>query len=113
MNRPGFLGGSSECSGRFMAAIELNLSNSKLDGLNSKIRLINHLGDCHHSAEAIGAAALPLLRWAHDRATHDDRRRVTGNHPYQPEENHKSYEFETQRQGVLIQRNRVTVWPSA
>jgi len=38
---------------RILAAIELNLSNSKLEGLNSKIRLINHRGYGHHSAEAI------------------------------------------------------------
>jgi transposase len=34
-------------------AIELGLSNSKLEGLNSKIRLINHRGYGHHSAAAI------------------------------------------------------------
>lgn len=28
-------------------------SNSKLEGLNSKIRLINHRGYGHHSAEAV------------------------------------------------------------
>ena len=38
---------------RILAAVELNLSNSKLEGLNSKIRLINHRGYGHHSAEAI------------------------------------------------------------
>jgi transposase len=38
---------------RILAAIELNLSNSKLEGLNSKIRLINHRGYGHHSAAAI------------------------------------------------------------
>ncbi len=38
---------------RILAAIELDLSNSKLEGLNSKIRLINHRGYGHHSAEAI------------------------------------------------------------
>jgi len=38
---------------RILAAVEPNLSNSKLDGLNSKIRLINHRGYSHHSAEAI------------------------------------------------------------
>jgi len=32
---------------------ELGLSNSKLEGLNSKIRLINHRGYGHHSAAAI------------------------------------------------------------
>lgn len=34
-------------------AIELGLSNSKLEGLNSKIRLINHRGYGHHSAAAV------------------------------------------------------------
>lgn len=38
---------------RILAAIELDLSNSKLEGLNSKIRLINHRGYGHHSATAI------------------------------------------------------------
>jgi transposase len=36
-----------------LAAVELGLSNSKLEGLNSKIRLINHRGYGHHSAAAI------------------------------------------------------------
>lgn len=38
---------------RILAAVELGLSNSKLEGLNSKIRLINHRGYGHHSATAI------------------------------------------------------------
>jgi transposase len=38
---------------RILAAIELGLSNSKLEGLNSKIRLINHRGYGHHSAAAL------------------------------------------------------------
>ena len=37
-------------------AIELGLSNSKLEGLNSKIRLINHRGYGHHSAAAAALA---------------------------------------------------------
>jgi transposase len=36
-----------------LEAIELGLSNSKLEGLNSKIRLINHRGYGHHSAKAL------------------------------------------------------------
>ncbi len=36
-----------------LAAIELGLSNSRLEGLNSKIRLINHRGYGHHSASAL------------------------------------------------------------
>ncbi len=38
---------------RILAAVELGLSNSKLEGLNSKIRLINHRGYGHHSAAAV------------------------------------------------------------
>ena len=38
---------------RILAAVELNLSNSKLEELNSKIRLINDRGYGHHSAEAV------------------------------------------------------------
>jgi transposase len=38
---------------RILAAIELGLSNSKLEGTNSKIRLINHRGYGHHTATAI------------------------------------------------------------
>jgi transposase len=36
-----------------VSAVELGLSNSKLEGLNSKIRLINHRGYGHHSATAL------------------------------------------------------------
>jgi transposase len=36
-----------------LAAVHLGLSNSKLEGLNSKIRLINHRGYGHHSATAL------------------------------------------------------------
>jgi transposase len=38
---------------RILATVELGLSNSKLEGLNSKIRLINHRGYGHHSANAV------------------------------------------------------------
>jgi transposase len=38
---------------RILAAVELALSNSKLEGLNSKVRLINHRGYGHHSAAAL------------------------------------------------------------
>jgi transposase len=38
---------------RILAAIDLSLSNSKLEGLNSKIRLINHRGYGHHGAPAL------------------------------------------------------------
>lgn len=36
-----------------LAAVDLGLSNSKLEGLNSKTRLINHRGYGHHSAAAL------------------------------------------------------------
>jgi transposase len=58
---------------RILWAIELGLSNSKLEGLNSKIRLINHRGYGHHSATALIAmiylccggitVELPSDRW--------------------------------------------------
>jgi transposase len=38
-----------------LAAVDLGLSNSKLAGLNSKIRLINHRRYRHHSAAAVTA----------------------------------------------------------
>jgi transposase len=36
-----------------LAAVDLGLSNSKLEGLNSKIRLINHRGYGHHTPTAV------------------------------------------------------------
>ncbi|HEX2275378.1 MAG TPA: transposase, partial [Acidimicrobiales bacterium] len=38
---------------RILAAVEVGLSNSRLEGLNSKIRLITHRGYGHHSAAAV------------------------------------------------------------
>jgi transposase len=38
---------------QILAAVQLGLSNSKLEGLNSKIRLINHRGYGHHTAAAV------------------------------------------------------------
>ena len=38
-----------------VAAVELGVSNARLEGLNSKIRLINHRGYGHHSAAALAA----------------------------------------------------------
>jgi transposase len=38
-----------------IAAIELGLSNSRLEGINSKIRLIQRRGHGHHTAEALTA----------------------------------------------------------
>jgi transposase len=38
---------------QILAAVDLGLSNSKLEGLNSKIGLINHRGYGHHSAAAV------------------------------------------------------------
>ena len=40
---------------RILAAVELGISNSKLEGLNSKIRLINHRGYGHRSLPALTA----------------------------------------------------------
>jgi transposase len=38
-----------------LAAVELGLSNSRLEGTNSKIRIINHRGYGHHSVKALTA----------------------------------------------------------
>jgi transposase len=38
-----------------LAAVELGLSNSRLEGTDSKIRVINHRGYGHHTAEALTA----------------------------------------------------------
>jgi len=38
---------------RIIASVELGLSNGKLEGINSKIRLINHRGYGHHTAAAV------------------------------------------------------------
>ena len=38
-----------------LAAVELGLANSRLEGTNSKIRLINHRGYGHHSVAALTA----------------------------------------------------------
>ena len=48
---------------RILAAIELGHSNSNLEGLNSKIRLIYHRGCGHHSAEAIIALKYLCCGW--------------------------------------------------
>jgi transposase len=40
---------------RILGAVELGLSNSKLEGLNSKIRLINHRGYGHRSVATLAA----------------------------------------------------------
>jgi transposase len=47
---------------QILAAVELGLSNSKLEGLNSKIRLINHRGYGHHTATAVIAMIYLGLR---------------------------------------------------
>jgi transposase len=38
-----------------IAAVELGLTNARLEGTNSKIRLINHRGYGHHSASSLAA----------------------------------------------------------
>ena len=58
MGRPGLDPGTLgslllEAPQAFLAAVELGLSNSKLEGLNSNIRLINHRGYSHHSPSAL------------------------------------------------------------
>jgi len=45
--------------GRILTAVQLNLSNSQLEGLNSKIPLINHRDDGYHSAAAVIAMVYP------------------------------------------------------
>jgi transposase len=40
---------------RILAAVELGLSNSRLEGLNSKIRMINHRAYGHHTPQALTA----------------------------------------------------------
>jgi hypothetical protein len=45
---------NEELHHRILAAVQLGLSNSKLESLNSKIRLINHRGYGHHSAAEAG-----------------------------------------------------------
>jgi hypothetical protein len=49
--------------GQILAAVDLGLSNSKLKGLNSQIRVINHRGYGHHDAAVI---AIIYLRANHD-----------------------------------------------
>ena len=53
---------------RILAAVELGLSNSNFEGLNSKVRLINHRGYGHHTGGCAHRHDLPLLRWDHRRA---------------------------------------------
>ena len=46
-------GPSAAPANRILAAVDLGLSNTKLEGLNIKIRLTNHRGYGHHSAAAV------------------------------------------------------------
>jgi hypothetical protein len=55
-------------------AVELGLSNSKLEGLASKVRLINHRGYGHHSAAAV-ISTIDVLRRHHGHAAHRKVRR--------------------------------------
>jgi hypothetical protein len=71
---------------RILAAVELGLSNSKLEGLNSKVRLINHRGYGHHSAAALIAMVCVLWRH-HRRATDSACSPVVEMTPRKPEEN--------------------------
>jgi len=59
-----------------LAAVELGLSNSRLEGTNSKIRIINHRGYGHHSVKALTAmiylccSGIEIeLPWQHPPAT--------------------------------------------
>jgi len=38
-----------------LAAVELGMGNSRLEGVNSKIRMINHRGYGHHSVATLTA----------------------------------------------------------
>jgi transposase len=50
------------------AAIELGLTNSRLEALNARIRLINHRSYGFHSADPL-IALIPLAAATHTRAT--------------------------------------------
>jgi hypothetical protein len=52
-----------------LAAIRLGLSNSRLEGLNSKIRLISHRSFGFHSADALIALVYLCCTRHHHRAT--------------------------------------------
>jgi two-component system cell cycle sensor histidine kinase/response regulator CckA len=56
-------------------AIRLGLSNSRLEGLDSSIRLVSHRSFGFHSAEPLIALIHPLLRTDRHPATHMDGRR--------------------------------------
>jgi transposase len=75
---------------RILAAAEPSLSSSKLEGLNSKIRLINHRGYGHHSAEAVIAMVYLCCGGLTIRTTNDQFRLMDGIHPHEPEENSPS-----------------------
>jgi len=63
--------------GQILAAVDLGLSNSKLEGLNSKIRLINHRGYGNHSAAAVIAMIYPCCSGlTNDHAAHRKVRRT-------------------------------------
>ena len=54
-----------------LAAIRLGLSNGRLEGLNSRIRLISHRSFGFHSADPLHRPRLPLLR-RHPSSTYRD-----------------------------------------
>ncbi len=58
--------------------MELGLSNSKLELLNSKIRLINHRGYGHHSA----AALIAMIYLCCGGLTPNYQRKVEENHTW-------------------------------
>jgi hypothetical protein len=59
-----------------LVAVELGLSNSKLEGLNSETRLINHSGCGHDSAAAVIAMIYLYRGGDHRVATHGKERRT-------------------------------------
>ena len=61
---------------RILAAVELGLSNSKLEGLNSKIRLINHRGLRPSLRRSGDLDDLPVLWRNHGPTTHGNLRRT-------------------------------------
>jgi Transposase len=70
-----------------LAAVELGVSNSKLEGLNSKIRLINHRGYGHHSASAVIAMiylCCGASRSGYPRKGEENRRYFSGRPVHQP-----------------------------
>ena len=54
------MGGTREFEG-IVAAIELGLSNSRLEGINRKIRVIQRRGRGHHTAQSLTSMIYLML----------------------------------------------------